>query len=82
MLKKSFFSPTQPWRAETRLFPCGVLALFRPSTYPRGYVEGLHSLRPSWTNFLSILREGLTILPQVKTIEVLAWQHCFSAACK
>ena len=34
----------------------GVLASFRSSTYPRGYASGLHSLRPCWTAFLSILR--------------------------
>jgi len=33
-----------------------VLASFRSSTYPRGYASGLHSLRPCWTAFLSILR--------------------------
>ena len=33
-----------------------VLVSFRPSTYPKGYASGLHSLRPCWTNFLSILR--------------------------
>jgi hypothetical protein len=33
----------------------GVLASFRPSTYPRGYASDLHSLRPCWTDFLSIL---------------------------
>jgi hypothetical protein len=32
-----------------------ILASFRPSTYPRGYASVLHSLRPCWTNFLSIL---------------------------
>jgi hypothetical protein len=32
-----------------------VLASFRPSTYPKGYASGLHSLRPCWTDFLSIL---------------------------
>ena len=79
MLKKSLFSPAQPWRAGTHLFPCGVLASFRPSTgtrpphhsaartnlvllirctvRPRGYASGLHSLRPCWTAFLSILWE-------------------------
>src|SRR5438045_1509502 len=31
--KKSLFSPAQPWRAETRLFPCVVLASLRGSTY-------------------------------------------------
>ena len=34
-----------------------VLASFSPSTYPRGYASGLHSLRPCWTTFLSLLRE-------------------------
>jgi len=28
-----------------------VLASFRPSTYPRGYASGLHSLRPCWRPF-------------------------------
>ena len=34
-----------------------VLASFRSSTYHLGYVEAIHSLRPSWTACLSILRE-------------------------
>ncbi len=34
-----------------------VLASFRPSTYLRGYASALHSLRPCWTNFLSILQD-------------------------
>src|SRR5688572_11090990 len=29
MLKKSLFLPARPQRAETRLFPCGVLASLR-----------------------------------------------------
>jgi protease-4 len=33
-----------------------VLASFRPSTYLRGYASTLHSLRPCWTTFLSLLR--------------------------
>ncbi len=33
----------------------GVLASLRPSTYPRGYASALRSLRPCWTDFLSIL---------------------------
>ncbi len=32
-----------------------VLASFRFSTYPRGYASALHSLRPCWTAFLSLL---------------------------
>ena len=35
----------------------GVLASFRSSTYPRGYASGLHSLRPCWTAFLSIVQD-------------------------
>ena len=37
MLKKSPFSPAQPRHAETRLFPCSVLASFRPSTSRRSF---------------------------------------------
>src|SRR3990170_2373598 len=46
-----------------------VLASFRPSTYPRGYASGLHSLRPCWTTFLSILRDYAPI-----TVALLARQ--------
>lgn len=42
-----------------------VLASFRPSTYPRGYASVLHSLRPCWTAFLSILR-GILPLPKTR----------------
>jgi hypothetical protein len=35
MLKQSLVSPAQPRRAETRLFPCSVLASIRPSTGTR-----------------------------------------------
>ena len=41
-----------------------VLASFRASTYPRGYASALHSLRPCWTNFLSILRERASVVLQ------------------
>jgi len=43
----------------------GVLASFRSSTYPRGYASGLHSLRPFWTAFLSILPTIQVLLPYV-----------------
>src|SRR5713101_5021259 len=33
----------------------GVLASFRPSTYPGGYASALRSLRPSWTAILNSL---------------------------
>ena len=35
----------------------GVRASFSPSTYIRGYASALHSLRPSRTAFLILLRE-------------------------
>ena len=47
----------------------GVLASFRPSTYPSGYDSVLHSLRPCWTAFLSILRERSLVVPYVSTIK-------------
>ena len=56
---------------------CGVLASFRPSTYPRGYASALHSLRPCWTNFLSILRKCFPVVICAWTIEVLAYQNIF-----
>ena len=39
MLKKSLFSPAQPRRAETRLFPCVVLVSLRGSTYRMRFSE-------------------------------------------
>ena len=35
MLKKSLFSPAQPWCAKTHLSPGCIFASLRPSTYPR-----------------------------------------------
>ncbi len=110
MLKKSLFSPAQPRRAETRLFPGSVLASFRSSTcreenlsddgitggafpfakiHPRGErptrsavctSSDLHSLRPCWTAFLSILWECSLTVPHVRPIEVLASQNSFPVA--
>jgi len=42
-----------------------VLASFRPSTYPGGYASAIHSLRPCWTIFLSILQGDLSIVPDL-----------------
>jgi hypothetical protein len=58
-----------------------VLASFRPSTYPRGYASGLHSLRPCWTAFLSILQECFSVIPHVRSMDALVCEHSFSAAC-
>jgi hypothetical protein len=40
MLKKSFFSPAQPPRAETHFSPSIVLSSSKSSTYRRGYASG------------------------------------------
>jgi hypothetical protein len=54
-----------------------VLASFRPSTYPRGYASALHSLRPCWTAFLSILRKRSSNVPHVGTIEISCTNRVF-----
>jgi len=59
-----------------------VLASFRSSAYPRGYASGLHSLRPCWTAFLSILQARTPAGSYMRTIEVLACQYCFSVPAK
>ncbi len=52
-----------------------------PQRTPEGTPPGLHSLRPCWTAFLSILREGFPVVPNVQAMEVLLCQNGFSAAC-
>ncbi len=47
----------------------GVLASFRPSTYPRGYASALHSLRPCWTDFLSILRDHPFVISDMLIVD-------------
>jgi hypothetical protein len=59
----------------------GVLASFRPSTYPRGYAADLHSLWPCWTSFLSILRGCSALGPDVQDIEVLPCRTGYSVFC-
>jgi hypothetical protein len=49
-----------------------VLASFRPSTYPRGYASALHSLRPGWTAFLSILQKCSPVVSDLEILEILA----------
>jgi hypothetical protein len=58
-----------------------VLASFRPSTYLRGYASVLHSLRPCWTVFLSILRGCAFLVQDVQAIEFLLCRNGFFAAC-
>ena len=70
MLKKSPFSPAQPRRAETRLFPLHRSRIVQTLNVPQGYASALHSLRPCWTAFLSILRESSPVVAQDRTIEI------------
>jgi hypothetical protein len=51
MPMRGFFYATRMLKSSAS----GVLVSLRSSTYPRGYASGLHSLRPCWTAFLSIL---------------------------
>jgi hypothetical protein len=44
MLKKSLFLSAQPQRAETRLFPCGVLASLRGSEALEGIFRSPRSI--------------------------------------
>jgi len=48
-----------------------VLVSFRPSTYPRGYASALHSLRPRWTNCLSIPQGYPHLVPDLRDFEIL-----------
>ena len=45
MLKKTAFSPAQPWRAKTHLVPGKAAGESQPETYPLGYVEDCDELK-------------------------------------
>jgi len=45
MLKKTAFSPAQPWRAKTRLVPGKAAGESQPEAYPLGYVEDCNEPR-------------------------------------
>src|SRR5437868_14456389 len=83
MLKKSAISPAQPWRAETRLFPCfgsHLESIFNVANRDRtalavrgGWVRKLRlrcflRARPCWTSFLSVLRDKFSIRVETPTI--------------
>jgi hypothetical protein len=60
-------------RASSRMLKkssSSVLASFRPSTYPSGYAPDLHSLRPCWTVFLSILQTIHPVVPHMEITEI------------
>jgi len=54
------FSPAQPWRAQTRLFPSKAAGESEPEAYTQGYVEDCDEPRTELTDFFSILREETT----------------------
>ena len=79
MLKKSLFSPAQPRRAKTRLFPYGVLALFRPSTYLKGTIRAF--TRCGLADELFERPAGRThVVLDVQTSEIPACPQSFSTA--
>ncbi len=44
---------------------------------PQGYASALHSLRPCWTAFLSILRKCSLVVLHMRTIEILMYRNGF-----
>jgi hypothetical protein len=88
MLKKSASIVLASFRPSTETRPphhsaarTDLVLLIRRTVRPRGYASGLHSLRPCWTAFLSILRECFPVISHVRSIDALVCQHSFSAAC-
>jgi hypothetical protein len=49
-----------------------MVLLIRRTVRPRGYASGLHSLRPCWTAFLSILQGCSALSPDVRVTEILS----------
>jgi hypothetical protein len=58
--KRPDFSPTRPWRTETRLAPSKAAGESKPEAYPLGYVEDFDEPRTKLAGFFSILRDGFT----------------------
>ncbi len=59
-----------------------VLTSFRPSTYPEGTPRAFTRCGPCWTPFLSSLRNRAHVALAVRTFDVRACQHSFSADCE
>ena len=79
MLKKSASIVLASFRSSTGTRPphisaarTDVVLLIRRTVRPGGYASDLHSLRPCWTVFLSILRECSLDMSHSLTIEILA----------
>src|SRR5438309_8536947 len=88
MLKKPASSVLASFRPSTGTRPphhsaarTDLVLLIRRTVRPRGYASALHSLRPCWTVFLSILWECSPVVLYLQTIEVFACQNSFSAVC-
>jgi hypothetical protein len=79
MLKKSASGVLASFRPSTGTRPphhsaarTDLVLLIRRTVRPRGYASALHSLRPCWTDFLSILRGHL---PMSQTCEPLDFRR-------
>jgi len=88
MLKKSASSVLASEASSTGTRPphhsaarTDLVLLIRRTVRPRGYASVLRSLRPCWTDLLSILGSCSPGVPHVRTIEVLVYQNSFSTAC-
>jgi hypothetical protein len=88
MLKKPASGVLASFRPSTGTRPphhsaarTNVVLLIRRTVRPRGYASGLHSLRPCWTVFLSILREYSLLVSDMQAIEVLLCRKKLSAVC-
>src|ERR1700675_4869412 len=87
MLKKSASVVLASFRPSTGTRPphhsaarTDLVLLIRRTVRPKGYASDLHSLRPCWTGFLSILWECSSVVPLVQTIEALVCRNSFPAA--
>ena len=60
--KRPDFSPTQPWRVETRLFPSKAAASEEARRTLR-YVEPLSEVRTPLAGFFSILLDSTVLTP-------------------
>jgi len=72
MLKKAASCVLASFRPSTGTRPphhsaarTNVVLLIRRTVRPKGYASGLHSLRPCWTTFLSILLLGRLLAERV-----------------
>jgi len=64
-----------------KMTPASFSVVRLPATYPKGTLRSPSSLQPRWDAILSILPGSSLLVQDVRTIEVLACLHSFSASC-